>query len=109
MKIGYIIIYQTYPDPHTKYYYKGQIYEWPLDQCDKNFVRGQRNFEQIISERVNTKMNLHLIFSQLNPTCIKGQVFHWLAGTQKIFTSTFEDGNWLEEPVSVWGNYLLWT
>lgn len=51
---------------------------------------------------------MYLVFLTIRLSCKKGQIVHWLAENQKIYTSTFENGTWLEEPISIWGHYYKW-
>lgn len=53
-------------------------------------------------------LNMYLVFLTIRLSCKKGQIVHWLAENQKIYTSTFENGTWLEEPISIWGHYYKW-
>jgi hypothetical protein len=52
-------------------------------------------------------LNMYLVFLTIRPSCKKGQILHWLA-EDKVYSSTFDNGNWLEEPISIWGHYYKW-
>lgn len=56
---------------------------------------------------MENKVNIYLVFLTIRSSCKKGQILHWLA-EDKVYSSTFDNGNWLEEPISVWGNYCKW-
>jgi len=52
MRIGYIIYLYTRPSLANYRYIKGRVIEWPFGECDYNFERGSRYFEQIIGKKI---------------------------------------------------------